>query len=80
MPFAIVVDPVFETEKSVDVAKAEVDEPIEKAVVPLKVEDARKMERFAYGEVVPMPTLPALVTRNSVEVELLVEEPTAKSA
>ena len=55
--------PVLEILKSVEVAKAAVDDPILKSVVgtPPVVEDAVKSERRAPGEEVPIPTKPVEV-------------------
>lgn len=61
----------MEIEKSVEVAKEEVEEPMAKAVRFGALELARKIEKRANGEVVPMPTLPD----GSIKKEV-VEEPT----
>ena len=52
--------PLLLMEKSVEVAKAEVEEEIVKSVVGVvpEVEEATKSERRAKGEEVPTPTLP----------------------
>ncbi len=67
----IPTEPVLVTTKSEEVADVADVEEIENATCVFEVE-ARCKERFANGEVVPMPTLPALVITKLV----LVEEPT----
>ena len=61
-----VVRPVFDTEKSVVVAVSLVEEEMLKTSGLMGEEEARKMERFAMGEVVPNPRLPSESTRRSV--------------
>jgi hypothetical protein len=58
-PLAIVVEPVFEILKSVVVADA-VEEEMRKAVV-FGLEVLSESVRSAYGDVVPMPTLPQIL-------------------
>jgi len=53
-----VMAPVLLMVKRVVVAKAAVEEEIEKRVGVLKVEEAAKRERRAVGEEVPIPTFP----------------------
>lgn len=65
-------EPVFEILKSVDVAKAAVEEEITNSDEPLYDEDAAKSEKRAKGDVVPRPMLPLFATMKSV----FVEEPT----
>ena len=70
----MVVEPVLEMVKRVEVAKAAVEEPMAKRVValPLVVVVEVKIETSAKGDVVPMPIL--LVGVMSKDV--FVEEPT----
>ena len=61
----------METENKVEVAKADVEEPIAKRVFGVGyVVEAAKMENWAKGEVVPTPTLPAVSMMKLVCVEL----------
>ena len=64
---ASVVDPVFDTEKSVVVAPAEVVDEIAKSVVLSEVEAAWS-ERSAYGDEVPSPKFPVVGLKRKVEV------------
>ena len=61
-----VVVPVFDTEKSVEVAEA-VDEPMAKRVVAVSPLLAA-IENLANGELVPIPMLPAVGSLKPVEV------------
>ncbi len=67
-----VVRPVFETEKSVEVAVSFVEDAMEKAYALIGEEDARKIERFDMAEVVPRPRLPSVL----MEAYVALEEPT----
>jgi hypothetical protein len=66
-PFAIVVVPEFETEKSVEVAPEPEVEPITKRFVRVSPAFACTV-RSAIGEVEPMPMPPSVGSWNSVEV------------
>ena len=63
-----VVRPVFDMEKSVVVAVSFVEEEMLNAMALIGEEDARKRERLANGEVVPMPTVYPNVEACEVEV------------
>jgi hypothetical protein len=54
-------------ENKVEVAPPCVEEPMEKRVPPYAEPAPAKSERRPVGEVVPIPTLPALVTMKVVE-------------
>ena len=62
-----VVDPMFETEKSVDVAPVEVVDEITNNVRFIDV-DAAWSDNSAYGEVLPNPRLPVVGLKRKVDV------------
>ena len=71
--------PVLEIEKRVVVAVSLVEDEMMKAKGLLIEVEARKIERLANGEVVPIPTLPSKVVVENLEVEEAKIPCTAKS-